>query len=144
MMLNIPWKNLSIVAGVVTAALAILNYTYESGRNSMAVELQAAHNKAIQHQRTKYDEQLQKKLNLLDVQYKDSQEKLTEYYETLLAKTESDLIAEHKTKIKLLEIKNATSEMDDVISTRALQLFQQSTSLVSAPTYYSFRSTSGN
>lgn len=136
--MNTITKNLSIAATVITALIAVLNYTYNAGRTSMAVEIQAEHNVLIQEQQSKYTDDLQYKVEQFNKAVLAAQIKSTEYYESLIAKRESDLIAEHETQLKIAKITHEASNITDTISLDSLRLFQQATGIIEQPAHYTY------
>ena len=117
---------ISFVLGAVTLAIALYqlkSHIYDSGRESMRIELQAAHNEAIESQRKEYERKIDESLSAIQANHNDEIERIRNEREII---TKVETVTEYVDKEIIVEVGC------DKLASDIVGVLEQATSIINA------------
>lgn len=123
--LNANKRIIGFLLGAVTLAIALYQikaHIYQSGRESMRIELQAAHNQAIESQRKEYERKIDESLSAIQANHNDEIERI---------KNEREIITKVETVTEYVDKEIIVEVGCDKLAADIVGVLEQATSIIS-------------
>ena len=121
-------KNNKALIASISALLCLYqlhSVVYDNGRESMRVELTAAHNKALEDARTEYEKSIKQSIERIQADHGDELERI---------KAEREVVERVETVIKYVDKEIIVTPECDGLSSDIVRVFSQATSIISDST----------